>query len=51
MDTENPPQVLPNGYVYSTKVPVIVDTLLDIPWISIFYEANFISYLVFFAGS
>ena len=21
MDTENPPLVLPNGYVYSTKVP------------------------------
>lgn len=22
MDTENPPMVLPNGYVYSTKVPL-----------------------------
>ena len=26
MDTENPPQVLPNGYVYSTKVPIIYFT-------------------------
>ena len=24
MDTENPPMVLPNGYVYSTKVCIIL---------------------------